>query len=47
MWVSARRWVHWAGFAVLFVTALLGFAGWEIRGAPALEPPTEDASGVR
>jgi hypothetical protein len=47
MWVSARRWVHWAGFAVLFVTALFGFAGWEIRGAPALEPPTEDASGVR
>lgn len=36
MWASTRRWVHWAGFAVLFVTAGIGFVGWEILGASAI-----------
>jgi hypothetical protein len=38
MWASRRRWVHWAGFVVLFLTALLAFVGWDVHGAPAVEP---------
>lgn len=38
MWVSRRRWVHWTGFATLFVGALFGFIGWEARGGSAIEP---------
>jgi len=51
MWASARRWVHWVGFGVLFTTALLGFVDWEIRGLPAVEAGTASvpvvASGGR
>jgi hypothetical protein len=33
---SANKWVHWAGLALLFLVAHLGFSGWAIRGASAV-----------
>jgi uncharacterized membrane protein (DUF485 family) len=35
---SDRKWVHWLSMALLFILAGVGFAAWEISGAPAFVP---------